>query len=240
MHRVHLKSLAEGENILTGSDALHLSRVLRARAGTRVTAFDGAGLEAAGLVREVAPERVVLQLGAPGPSAVEAALAVTVAVALLKGDKLKDVVRQCTELGAAAFTPLSTARSESKVPSENKLERLRRVAREAAKQSGRSVIPEVAPARPLKDLLAGWRSGGQALLHADPRAGLTLAAALPADAAGEAGVLIVTGPEGGLTPQECELLLEAGSRGVRLGNRILRAETAPVALLAVLLLPEAL
>jgi 16S rRNA (uracil1498-N3)-methyltransferase len=53
-------------------------------------------------------------------------------------------------------------------------------------------------------------------------------------------VLIVTGPEGGLTAQECELLLEAGSRGVRLGNRILRAEPAPVALLAALLLPEAL
>jgi 16S rRNA (uracil1498-N3)-methyltransferase len=234
---VHLADLSEGENVLTGGEALHLSRVRRAREGTRVVAFDGAGLEAGGSVSEVAAHRVVLQLEAPVASSTEAAVSVTVAVALRKGDKLKEVVRQCTELGATAFVPLITARSESKVLSESKLERLRRVSREAAKQSGRSVIPEVSPARSLKAFLAEPPAG--MLLHADPRASLTLAAALPAGQE-TAAVVNVTGPEGGLTDAECEQLREAGSSGVRLGSRILRAETAPVALLAALLLPEAL
>jgi 16S rRNA (uracil1498-N3)-methyltransferase len=241
---VFLGSLQEGENILTGGDALHLARVLRAREGMNVTAFDGAGLEAAGVVAAVAPERVVLQLAAPEPSQVEAALSVTVAVALLKGDKLKDVVRQGTELGAVSFIPLRLARCDSRELSVNRLERLRRVAREAAKQSGRSVVPDVTGMQTLQQLLAerdGSAAAGSApaLLFADPRASQTLGDVL-ADVPVTRELLIVTGPEGGLTPAECELLEAHGARGVRLGNRILRAETAPVALLAALLLPEAL
>lgn len=238
VHRIHLAELAAGEQVLTGSDALHLSRVLRARPGSRVRAFNGGGLEAEGVITEVTPVRVVLQLEEPEASEVEASLRVTVAVALLKGNKLADVVRQCTELGAVRFILLRTRRSDLKDLSAGKLERLERIAQEAAKQSGRSVIPAVAAPITLPELLQQLPAGGR-VLQADPQAILTLRE-VQAGAGSGGEQLIITGPEGGLAPEEREMLQQAGVKAVKLGRRILRAETAPVALLAALLLPEAL
>lgn len=238
VHRVHLAELTAGEHVLTGSDALHLSRVLRVNPGARVRAFNGRGLEAEGVITEVAAVRVALQLEEPEASVVEAALRVTVAIPLLKGNKLVDVVRQCTELGAAHFILLRTRRSDLKDLSAAKLERLQRVAREAAKQSGRSVIPTVAAPIPLPELLQQLPAGGRAL-QADPQAVRTLNE-IQAGAEHGGEQLIVTGPEGGLAPEEREMLQQAGVQAVKLGRRVLRAETAPVALLAALLLPEAL
>lgn len=233
-HRVHLPALAPGERRLAGAEAHHLSRVLRVRPGDAVVVFDGAGHEAAGRVTAVDELRVTLELGAPRRAEREAPLRVSLGVALLKGDKLADVVRQGTELGAARFLPLLASRCDVRELSANKLTRWRRVAQEASKQSGRALVPEVTELLRLPDLALASEGSG---LVADPRAASSLAElGLP-----EAGdVLLVTGPEGGLSPQEIDLLIQKGLKPVRLGPRILRAETAPVALLAALLLPGAL
>ncbi len=232
VHRVFLKDLEAGERTLWGAEAHHLAQVLRVEPGVRVKAFDGSGLEAAGEVREVDDMRVTLRLEPPQPSDVEAALKLTLAVPLLKGDKFSEVVRRGTELGAVRFIPLLTSRCDVKVLSENKLARYRRVAKEAAKQSGRSVVPEVETLCKLTKLELPPLS-----LVAHPYASATLREVISPDAE---EVTLITGPEGGLTEQEVEGLLERGAQGVRLGARILRAETAPIALSAALLLPEAL
>lgn len=233
VRRVRIRELAPGEAELRGDEAHHLARVLRARPGDPVRAFDGRGLEASGEVAEVAPDRVTLRLGEPEPSGAEADLRLTLAVGLLKGDKLSQVVRQGTELGVANVQLIHGRRADLPRLSQAKLARLRRVAEEAAKQSGRAAIPEVrAPvaldALPLE---------GTALLG-DPAADATLAQVL----AGERppAVTVLTGPEGGFTAEEVAVLEGRGARPVRLGPRVLRAETAPVALAAALLLPEAL
>lgn len=235
VHRVHLPDLSAGETAVTGSGALHLQRVLRVRPGQPVRAFDGQGMEADGQVVQVEEARVLLQLEAPRPARVEAQLAVTVAVALLKGDKLASVVRQCTELGAARFLPFTSRHADVRELKGNKLERLRRVSSEAAKQSGRAVIPDVDEAMPLRRLVD--QLAGQSVIYADPRAQLTINEAVDRDSA---AITVMSGPEGGFSAEERESFGQAGFRGVRLGARILRAETAPVALVSALLLPEGL
>lgn len=231
-HRFHLPEIVAGRRAVTGSEASHLSQVLRVSRGSAVRAFDGRGYEADGVVVDVEPGRVVVELDEPRRGEVEAAVAVTVAVSLLKGDKLADVVRQCTELGAYDFQPLLTERSDVPLLSANKLERLRRVAREAAKQSGRTLVPAVAEPVSLEALSL---KGVAFLAH--PRAKQTLSQA--AEGITEEATL-VTGPEGGFSDREVEALEARGVVPVRLGARILRAETAPVALLAALLVGDAL
>ena len=233
VHRVFVRELSAGEVVLTGPEAQHLAQVLRVQPGAWVRAFDGAGLEAEGLVAEVNAFRVTVQLDAPQPSTVEASLDITLAVALLKGDKLSEVVRRGTELGVGRFTLFVGERCDVRALSPNKLERLRRVAQEASKQSGRSVVPEVAVVEKLEALpLGGF------CLVAEPRAELTLRQLL--NGATPERVTVITGPEGGLSESEISKLNGCGAKSVRLGARILRAETAPVAVAAALLVPEAL
>ncbi len=234
VHRVLIRNLVQGNLTVSGAGAEHLARVLRVKPGQQVQAFDGDGLEANGVVTAVEPGRVSLDLSEPAPATVEASLAITCCVALLKGDKLSDVIRMGTELGVVEFRLFVGRHSDVRELSERKLIRLRRVAAEAAKQSGRAVVPEVHGAVQLNVLLSELEGP---CLHADPRASSTVAGSV-ADGAG--AVNILTGPEGGFSDSEIAQLAEAGSTGVRLGARILRAETAPVALAAALLLPEAL
>ena len=136
-----------------------------------------------------------------------------------------------TELGVVAVHPVRTRRCDATELSPGRLARWRRVADEAARQCGRARVPEVAEVVRL-DALA-WPG---ALLVADPFAEATLADVV-ADLDREAisAVTVVTGPEGGLAPEEVAALVARGGRTVALGRRVLRAETAPVAVAAALL-----
>lgn len=229
-HRFYLPELRPGIVTVVGSEAQHLSQVLRVATGSDVRAFDGRGHEADGRVLEVEAGRLVVELGSVRASEVEPSLPVTVAVSLLKGDKLSTVVRGCTELGAVEFRPVWSRNGDVQELSRNKLERLRRVAREAAKQSGRAVVPPVHDPVALSSL--SWR--GRALVG-HPGASSTVAEASPAV---NDPVTIITGPEGGFSEGEVEELRERGALAVGLGARILRADTAPLALLASLLVPR--
>lgn len=237
VHRVLVPDLMEGERELHGPEAHHLANVLRVKPGAPVEAFDGAGLVAGGSVLAVERHAVTLLLEEPRPATSEAPLRLTVAVALLKSDKLSDVVRQCTELGAADFRLLTTQHADADSISPARLTRLRRVAEEAARQSGRATVPSVHEPVALSAL--DW-TGAAILAH--PYAVENLASIWPAGtgaAGGEhpAAATVITGPEGGFSDAEVAGLLERGAKGVSFGPRILRAETAPVALTAALLLP---
>lgn len=230
-HRVRVDALVAGERRLMGPAAHHLLRVLRVRPGAPIAAFDGLGHEALGEVVAVADEVVVVRLEAPAPAAREPDRAIVLAPALLKGDKLADVVRMGTELGVATFRPVRTRRCDATDVSPARLARWRRVADEAARQCGRARVPEVADAVPLDAL--EWEG---ALWVADPRAETAWADALAE--LGDGPVTVVTGPEGGLTEGEVAALVARGARAVVLGRRVLRAETAPVAAAAALALAE--
>lgn len=227
VHRVLIEELTGGTVLVRGPEAHHLANVLRVKPGATVEAFDGAGRVAAGSVTAVARDTVTLQLEAPAVAAVESPLRLSVAVALLKSDKLSDVVRQCTELGAAEFHLLVTKHADVTDLGPSRLQRLRRVAEEAARQSGRAAVPAVH--EPVA--LGAYEWNGAALV-ADPRAEQIIGAV-----ASSGSLTIITGPEGGLSNEEVNELVSRGARAVRFGPRILRAETAPVALASAILLP---
>ncbi|HGY09594.1 MAG TPA: 16S rRNA (uracil(1498)-N(3))-methyltransferase [Oceanithermus profundus] len=212
------------EIVLTGREAHHLLHVLRVRPGREVVVFDGAGLEAEARVLHAGEGAVRLAAGEPRAVRREPPFELVLYVALLKGDKLADVVRAGSELGVGRFVPLVTERSVPREMGRAKLERLRRIAVEAAKQSGRSRLPEVAPPVPLA-ALEPVNFG----LVAHPGAARVLAGAAWPEA-GEAA--LASGPEGGFTKAEVEQLIGLGFLPVGLGPRILRAETAPLVLAA--------
>jgi len=222
LHRAFVPELKE-EIELKGPEAHRLLHVLRLGPGDRVRVFDGQGQEALAEITAVHKNRLRLRLIAPEAKNAEPPVPVVLYVALLKGDKLADVVRAGTELGATAFVPLITARSVPKTLGPQKLERLRRIAREAAKQSGRARVPEVRPPIPLAEVPA-VEAGLVAHPRAEKRVGEVLDPTRP--------LALATGPEGGFTDAEVAALAERGFIPVYLGPRVLRAETAPVALLA--------
>lgn len=208
---------------LGGAEAHHLLDVLRAREGDLLTVFDGKGLEGRARVLQTQPGWVRLGIEEVWPASKEPPQPITLYVALLKGDHLAEVARAATELGVAEIVPILTQHCVVRELSENKLLRLRRVVLEAAKQCGRSVVPEVRPLRPLghipavvQGFVAQPRVSGLVQDHFDP----------------EKPTALLTGPEGGLGESEVAFLVQQGFTPVTLGPRILRAETAPIALLS--------
>jgi 16S rRNA (uracil1498-N3)-methyltransferase len=203
----------------------YLRTVLRLALGDELVVFDGAGRQARA---RLAADR--LELAGP----VEVApppLPVTLVVALLKGEKMDLVVQKATELGATRIVPAASARSVVRLEparEASRVERWRRIAVEAARQCGRADAPEVTPPAPLDQALAGSAAAARVLLH--ERAAAPLRSILPARTA---SVAVAVGPEGGFSPEEVEAAARAGWVIASFGDRVLRAETAAIAALAV-------
>lgn len=218
---------------MAGGDARHLVKVLRLAAGDAVVAFDGRGGEWDATIESASPSRVVLALRAARASASESPCRILLGQALGKGEKLDLVVRAATELGVAGISPVVTARAIATAEGSGKLERWRRIAEEACKQSGRGVVPEIhAP----EDLAAFFARAKDAALKIVPWEGggepLSAVVSRSATAASSAAVLI--GPEGGLSGSEVASAKRAGFVPVTLGPRILRTETAGIVAVAAL------
>jgi 16S rRNA (uracil1498-N3)-methyltransferase len=228
--RFHIRPEAvRGDRVaFDAQETHHLARVLRLRAGDLVQAVDGAGHELTVRLTRVGAREAEGAVLARAARTTESRLHLTLAQGVAKGDKLEGVIRMATELGAARIVPLITERTVvSPEAAARRLVRWRRVAKEAAKQSGRAVIPEVAAAGTLDAWLAARAEGGLLLcLWENEPVGLD--DRLPAGPVTRATVVV--GPEGGLSLAEVERLRAAGAVVVGLGPRILRTETAgPVA-----------
>ena len=231
--RFHLAELDQqtGRGALAGDEASHLIRVLRLGVGAEIDAFDGRGsmyrAAVSALTRDVV-SLTILGSVAPAP---EPAIRVTVAMGVLKSDKMDSVVRDVTMMGAAVVQPIVSMRSETTLATlakAHRAERWQRIAVSSVKQCGRAVVPGI----PLPLNLSDW------LGRAAPDA--TLALVEPSAGGGRVlselprrdVVNLLVGPEGGWTPEELSLMEEAGVTSVSLGARTLRAETAPLVALA--------
>ena len=212
--------LGPGPVELDGPEAHHLAAVCRLRPGDAVYLFNGDGREYPAAVSRVERRRVLLEVrGVETPNR-ELPFHLEVAAPLPKGDRAQFLVEKLTELGVTAFVPLKTARSIIS-PSEAKLEKLERYVVEASKQCGRNVLMAVEPLAEWQDYCRRESLPPRKVL-ADP-GGETLA---PAGGA----TVVAVGPEGGLTAEEVEAGRAAGWQVVALGPRILRIETAALAL----------
>lgn len=228
-HRVRIAApLLVGRVRLAEAAAHHLLRVLRLRVGAPVVAFDGEGREAHATLVASDELGTYLELTALREAGREPRRQLTIAPALLKGDKLSEVVRMATELGAVHFSPVVSARCVVTTLSPAKHGRLQRVAEEASRQSLRTWVPPVDESVPLASL----RWSGVALV-ADPRAAFQWHEIRERHAP---ALTLISGPEGGFRDDEIEQLLARGAHSVRLVASVLRAETAPVAMAAAYLL----
>ena len=226
---------------IDGPDAEQIRRVLRLRVGAEIAIFDGTGQEIQARIEAVSSSEVVAVTGAISYPPTESARRVLLLQALLKGEKTDWVVEKATELGAAAVLLFPADRSVVQLReerSERKLERWRRIAKEAAEQSGRVRVPEVV----LLPTLAGAieAAHGAALFLADESLarnsrGPTGGNETPVSIGSEA---VLVGPEGGWTPGERGLALSHDAHPISLGPRILRAETAALVALARFLADE--
>lgn len=218
---------------ITGEDVRHLSRVLRLRVGDAVEICDGACTDYTGLIEAITEQEVRCALSGAHPSPTEPRCRVTLFQALPKTGKLELIVQKCVELGVDTVVPVVTARCVAVPVRDFEFKRVRyqRVASEAAKQSRRGMIPQVASVRKLSEVSF---SGFDAVLVAyEEERARSLKAALRAfEPAALSRIALVVGPEGGLERAEVEGLSAAGAVAVSLGARILRTETAGMAMLA--------
>jgi 16S rRNA (uracil1498-N3)-methyltransferase len=217
---------------LPAEEARHLTRVLRLGAGDEIAVFDGRGHERRARVTSAARDRVQVELLDRIVSAPEPRVLVTLVQAMLKGDSMDAVVRDATMMGVAAIEPIVTARTIGSRQSRG-AERWRRVAVSSAKQCGRATLPIIGPGRPLRDWLAQCGSGLKVIL-AEPSAASGGEASLRLlESHAPAALSLLVGPEGGWAPEERQLAEAAGCIPVTLGGITLRADSVPLAALAI-------
>lgn len=208
----------------------HLARALRMAEGAEFLLFDGRGGEYPACITALDKQVVCARTGAREAGIPASPLRVHLGIAVSRGERMDWVVQKATELGVAQITPLLTERCEVRLPAERtgkKLRHWRQVMLSACEQSGRCDLAVIHPVRELGEWLED--SPGERRYILDPQAGpATLETTAPAE------VAVLSGPEGGFTDAEVTRAAGAGFAPLRLGPRVMRTETAPLAAIAVL------
>ena len=225
MHSFYIHPPEGDRATLPLEEARHAERVLRLRPGDEICAMDGAGHRWRAELGEGARVRLLEAL--PGN---EAPARVTVYEGLPKADKLDFIAQKLTELGAARLMPVRMSRCVAKLDGKDgvkRRERLQKIAREAAKQCGRGMPMDVSEPLDWRTALSAMAAHDALLIPWEDARGTRLKDVF-AEMPGARDIGIVVGPEGGMSPEEVDAMLEIGGRTVTLGPRILRTETAAV------------
>ncbi len=231
MPRFFIQPVAGDTVTLTGEDALHISRSLRMQVGEKITLSDGQGTDYEARLTGVGGE-VTAHILSRRPCVTEPRVKITLFQAMPKGDKMEFIIQKATELGVSAIRPVLTAYCVSRPDEKSmkkKLERYQKIAKEAAGQSGRGIIPKILP---LQLLAAAAEQMPAKTIFFYEKGGARLSAIVsPQDR--EIGVIV--GSEGGFSPEEADFLAKKGVYTATLGTRVLRCETAPITGLSVIL-----
>ncbi len=219
--------------VLRGEEAHHLARVRRHRQGEVVEVVDGAGNWYQVLIENLDRDQVRAQILDRQQDRGESPVRLTLAAALVKGQRFDFLVEKATELGVAELVPLLTERGVVRPGSEHKTARWEHLARAALKQCGRSRLPLVAAPTVLGTVVRSGVEEGQQVLLAVPTGGEKLRRCLEGRRAER--LILAIGPEGGFSPGEVEAARRLGARIFSWGNRVLRSETAGMVLAALVL-----
>lgn len=216
----------DGETVLlTGEDGRHLARSLRCRVGDPVELCDGRGVDGLGFIAAIEGDAVTVEVKERRPSRSELPCFVTLYQALPKGDKLDFIVQKAVELGVRAVVPVLTSRCISRPDQKGmagKQKRLEKIAREAAGQSGRGILPEIRPLLSYPAALSEIKKAQCPILFYE-KAGRPLGEVLSSR---PGSVSLLVGAEGGFSPNEAAQAQSAGLAICTMGPRILRCETA--------------
>ena len=235
MPRFFVESVESDFIEITGDDARHIALSLRMKNGEHLVLCDGKGREADAVIREAFPESVVLDILERKDSAAEPKTEVILYQALPKFDKLEYIIQKSVELGVTKIVPVLSSRCISR-PDEKtmkkKLERLRKIADEAAKQSGRGKLPEVGELLTFKNAVTEMCKAKTPIFFFE-HAQYPLHEIMERRTDGNIAMMV--GSEGGFSDEEAAFAAEHGAFIASLGPRILRCETAPVAALAAIM-----
>ncbi len=215
----------DGFFVITGEDAHHISFSLRMRRGERLTVCDGNGTDYECAITNMDGQTVTAEILEKHPTQTEPPIRIRLYQSVPKGDKLDYIVQKAVELGVSEIVPVYSARCIVKPDAkseEKRLARLSRIALEAAKQCRRGVIPQILPHMRYADAVRN-ATGENFLCYEDERA-YSLKEYLGKKQGGTLGFFV--GPEGGYEQSEVRLASECAIPSVKLGNRILRCETA--------------
>ena len=218
---------------VTCSDARHIGYSLRMKKGEEIT-FCHSGTDYNCTIESITENEVLCRVVSTEPSRSEPSVQVTLYQAYPKQDKLELIIQKTTELGVTRIVPFISSRCIARPDEKSyrkKQERMQKIAEEAAKQSGRGVIPEIAPLMTMKQALEDMKNS-ELKLFCYENGGEKLSS-IPVAEAGSIAVMI--GSEGGFERAEAEAAEEAGATQIWLGERILRCETCPIAVTAILM-----
>ena len=228
-------NIHDGRGVVHGQELTHLMKVLRLRAGDFVTVCDNTGWEHEAIIETLTSERGELKIVESHPSDREPSIAINLAVGLTKGEKLDWVIEKATELGVTTIIPLSSNYTVPKLDGDKiqkRSERWRKIAVSAAKQCGRSRIPEVRSLCSFENFVReSWPETLKLIFWENETNGSLRR--IFEKCRETKSILIAIRPEDGFTHGKVELANAQGFQSVHMGRRILRAETAAIAALAV-------
>ena len=225
------QTLIAGRRIeLEKEPSRHIAKARRLRAGDALCVFDGRGREALANVIDIGRDTVAVHIHSVASASRESPLAITLAIALSRGERMDTIVQKASELGARRIQPLISERTGVRLDSARlagKREHWHKIAISACEQCGRNHIPLIHTAAPLADVLDSARQSTALRLVLHPARARTPLPPRCED------LWLLIGPEGGFSDREIGAALEAGFREYALGPRVLRTETAPLAAIAI-------
>lgn len=230
MHRFFVPHLYNEEMYIEGVDARHISKVLRMQPGAKLQIVSDDGVSAVAEITAIDSERVSVHCLEKLAQSHEPRVQLVLAQGLAKGEKMDFIVQKAVEMGAYSVIPVAMEHSVVRLDgakAAKKVERWQKIAESAAKQSKRDIIPEVQAVQSMSEMLANCTCTTKIIAY-ECEDRLSLKAALRAAEAsgGISQLLLIIGPEGGISESELDEARRAGAVPVSLGRRILRAETA--------------
>jgi 16S rRNA (uracil1498-N3)-methyltransferase len=229
-------TIEEGKAIITGNLFRHMAKVLRLKNGTCVTLVDQEGTNYSGLIQDIGRTKLIIDLEMQAPEPViTKGPGITLFQGLPKGNKMELILQKSTEIGVSSVIPFVASRSVPRLPKDREQERLarwQRISLEAARQSNCKTLPDISQIKDFTEALELANQTVKLLLWEKEQVNRlrTTLEELPIPES----VAVLVGPEGGLTSDEAEAAMHNGFIPISLGTRILRTETAAIAILAIL------
>jgi 16S rRNA (uracil1498-N3)-methyltransferase len=233
---VALENIKGDEIVVQGQDVVHIRNVLRLGLGDTVAIFDGEGFQYRAEITSSTGDEVKCKVLSRDRVENESPIEIVLGQSILKGTKTDDIIRKSCELGVASFVPLAAQRCVLKFKAadqDKKIERWQKISTEASKQSGRAKVPSVSKTmKSVEEFCSQYVNHEIKLIFQEDENSLRFSELERGNGSIEKVALLV-GPEGGWTDSEIKTAMEYGFQAVSLGPRILRAETAPIAVLSI-------
>lgn len=242
MHRFYVTQDQIQEDMIkiTGPDVNHIKNVLRMKQGEKIIICNGQGKDCYCIINRVSESDIIAKIFNMQDTNTELKTKITLFQGLPKMDKMELIIQKAVELGVYEIIPVMTKRTvvklEDKKKEEKKLERWQAIAEGAAKQSGRGVIPKIKPVQPYREAIQNASEMGLGLIPYENAKGILATREIMKDLERFSTIGIFIGPEGGFEESEIELAKANKVIPISLGRRILRTETAGLAILSMMML----